>query len=74
MAVLSILNRPFTPLYNGLEKWIRSIAKDVPEETDWEDSTKGSWYIQIKHLSVNIYSMNIKNAVSQVSSSTSTCD
>lgn len=44
MAVLSILNKPLTPIYNGLEKWIRSIAKDLPEETDWTDSTKGSWY------------------------------
>jgi hypothetical protein len=44
MAVLSILNRPLTPLFNGMEKWIRSIAKDVPDETDWTDSTKGSWY------------------------------
>ncbi|GAA5803644.1 hypothetical protein HPULCUR_009127 [Helicostylum pulchrum] len=45
MAVLSILNKPLTPIYNGLEKWIRSIAKDLPEETDWTDSTKGSWYL-----------------------------
>ncbi|KAI8050055.1 hypothetical protein BDF21DRAFT_351193 [Thamnidium elegans] len=45
MAVLSVLNKPLTPLYNGLEKWIRSIAKDLPEETDWTDSTKGSWYL-----------------------------
>lgn len=44
MAVLSILNKPLTPIYDGLEKWIRSIAKDLPEETDWTDSTKGSWY------------------------------
>lgn len=48
MAVLSILNRPFTPIYDKLEAWIKSIAKDTPQDTDWEDSTKGSWYILIQ--------------------------
>lgn len=46
MAVLSVLCKPLTPLFDGLERWIKSIAsRDITEETDWEDSTKGSWYL-----------------------------
>lgn len=50
MAVLSLLKRPLRPLFNGMEKWIRSIAKGVPDETDWKDSTKGSWYAKKKRF------------------------
>lgn len=75
MTVLSELNKPLIPLYNGLEKWIRSIAKELPEETDWTDSTKGSWY-------ESIYMLRKKKGVKkifkfffymQVPSPTSTC-
>ncbi|KAI7866920.1 uncharacterized protein EV154DRAFT_432580 [Mucor mucedo] len=55
MAVLSVLNRPLEPLYNGMEKWIRSIAKGVPDETDWKDSTKGSWYLHPRQHAIEFF-------------------
>jgi hypothetical protein len=38
-----VLSKPLSPIFDRLEKWVRSISRNVTEETDWEDSTKGSW-------------------------------
>ncbi|CEP10586.1 hypothetical protein [Parasitella parasitica] len=37
---------PFTPLFDRLENWVKTFSRNVTYETDWEDSTKGSWYLQ----------------------------
>ncbi|CAO3634330.1 unnamed protein product [Cunninghamella blakesleeana] len=46
MAVISSLKHIWwDPFANRLEKWIRRIAVELPEETDWKQSINGSWYI-----------------------------
>jgi hypothetical protein len=40
---MTVLSKPLSPIFDRLEKWVRSISRNVTEETDWEDSTKGSW-------------------------------
>ncbi|KAI8980509.1 TMEM164 family-domain-containing protein [Pilobolus umbonatus] len=45
MAVMSALSKPFSKTVDLLENWIKRAGKDIPEETDWSDSTKASWYL-----------------------------
>ncbi|KAI8369197.1 TMEM164 family-domain-containing protein [Choanephora cucurbitarum] len=54
MAVLSLLERPFVSMVNRLEIWVRSIATNVANETDWTDSTKGSWYLHPRQHAVEL--------------------
>lgn len=43
MPVLSVLNGALAPVYTRLEEWVKRISVNVTDETDWNDSTKGSW-------------------------------
>lgn len=43
MAVLSLLRDTWDPVAARLEKWVRRVAADLPVDTDWSQSTKGSW-------------------------------
>ncbi|KAI8365163.1 TMEM164 family-domain-containing protein [Blakeslea trispora] len=54
MSVLSVLQKPFVSAVDRLEIWVRSIATNVPEETDWKDSTKGSWYLHPRRHAVEL--------------------
>ncbi|CAO0801570.1 unnamed protein product [Mucor circinelloides] len=45
---------PFTPLFDHLEKWVKTFSRDVTDETDWDDSTKGSWYLQPRQHAIEL--------------------
>lgn len=43
MAVVSLLRNAWDPFACRLERLIRTVAVDLPIDTDWSQSTKGSW-------------------------------
>ncbi|KAI8078294.1 TMEM164 family-domain-containing protein [Gilbertella persicaria] len=54
MPVVSVLGKSLTCLFDRLEIWVRSVATNVTEETDWKDSTRGSWYLHPRQHAIEL--------------------
>ncbi|CEI91885.1 hypothetical protein RMCBS344292_06162 [Rhizopus microsporus] len=59
MAVLSVMYKPCVSLFNRLENWVRRQGKDLPIETDWTNSTKGSWYLHPRQHAIEFLFLSI---------------
>ncbi|KAF7722479.1 hypothetical protein EC973_003099 [Apophysomyces ossiformis] len=55
MPIVSVLHRGlWDPMGSFLERQIRRLAKELPVETDWSQSTQGSWYIHPRQHAIEI--------------------
>ncbi|ORZ01440.1 transmembrane protein [Syncephalastrum racemosum] len=54
MAVLSLLRDTWDPVAARLEKWVRRVAADLPVDTDWSQSTKGSWFVHPRQHAIEV--------------------
>ncbi|KAJ8658901.1 hypothetical protein O0I10_005283 [Lichtheimia ornata] len=45
MAVFSLLRDTWEPVVSRLERMVRKVAGELPIDTDWSQSIKGSWYV-----------------------------
>ncbi|KAL0079695.1 TMEM164 family-domain-containing protein [Phycomyces blakesleeanus] len=64
MAIISILRNTCDPVINTVERWVRWVAGELPLDTDWTQSTKGSWYIPPRQHAIEILCLSTAFACS----------
>ncbi|KAI7870999.1 TMEM164 family-domain-containing protein [Spinellus fusiger] len=66
ITVMSVLRRSLESFINRLEGWVLWVAVELPMETDWTQSTKGSWYIHPRQHAIEIFFLSTGFTVASV--------